>query len=182
MNQDTNTSSPAPVLYCANHPNRETLLRCNRCEKPICNQCAVLTPTGYRCKECVRGQQKVFDTAQWVDYPLAFAVAAAVAFAGSFVVPFLSFFTIFIAPLVGFAASEGVRLVVRKRRSRQLFLTAAAGSLLGGSLLALPALLTFILLLSGGSLGGVWGLLWRAVYVFLVTSTTYYRLSGIQLR
>jgi hypothetical protein len=59
-------------LYCANHPQTPTSLRCNRCEKPICPKCAVKTPIGYRCKECVRGQQKIFDTAQWYDYPLAF--------------------------------------------------------------------------------------------------------------
>src|SRR4030043_298820 len=51
------------VLTCANHPNRETSLRCKRCNKPICSSCAVLTPVGYRCRECVRGQQATFDTA-----------------------------------------------------------------------------------------------------------------------
>ena len=55
--------SPTAPIYCANHPAVETTLRCNRCGKPICAECAVRTPTGYRCKECVRGQQKIFDTA-----------------------------------------------------------------------------------------------------------------------
>ena len=49
---------PAPIvvgsdgepesLTCANHPDRETLLRCNKCGKPICISCAVRTPVGYR--------------------------------------------------------------------------------------------------------------------------------------
>ncbi len=43
------------IPTCANHPERETGLRCNRCGKPICSQCAVQTPVGYRCRECVRG-------------------------------------------------------------------------------------------------------------------------------
>ena len=47
MTDDTN-------LFCYVHPDRETLLRCNNCERPICTQCAVLTPTGYRCKECIQ--------------------------------------------------------------------------------------------------------------------------------
>ena len=50
------------TLVCANHPHRETTLRRNRCEKPICAQCALLTINGYRCGECVRGQQAQFDT------------------------------------------------------------------------------------------------------------------------
>jgi hypothetical protein len=70
----------APKMYCANHPNVETSLRCNKCEKPICARCAILTPTGYRCKECVRGQQKVFETAKWLDYPLIFMIVAILAY------------------------------------------------------------------------------------------------------
>jgi len=62
-------------LFCANHPDRETLLRCNRCHKPICVDCAVLTPVGYRCRECVRGQQDRFYTATTTHRVLA-AIAA----------------------------------------------------------------------------------------------------------
>ena len=56
------------TLYCYVHPTRETSLRCNNCERPICAQCAVRTPTGYRCKECVRERQKTFETAEWYDF------------------------------------------------------------------------------------------------------------------
>ena len=63
------------------------MLRCNRCERPICTECAVLTPTGYRCKECVRGQQKVFDTAKWFDYPLAIIVGGRPFLSGQHVRP-----------------------------------------------------------------------------------------------
>ena len=40
------------TLTCTFHPNVETQLRCNRCNKPICIKCAKHTPTGYRCPEC----------------------------------------------------------------------------------------------------------------------------------
>ena len=86
-------------LYCANHPQTETMLRCNRCEKPICIKCAVLTDTGYRCKECVRGQQKTFETAEVIDYPIAFIVAAVLSYIGSLIAPRLSFFVIILAPM-----------------------------------------------------------------------------------
>ncbi|MGC9334733.1 MAG: B-box zinc finger protein, partial [Anaerolineae bacterium] len=56
------------VLYCANHPNVETLLRCNRCGKPICTRCAVSTPVGYRCRECVGQQQSSFYPGGTLDY------------------------------------------------------------------------------------------------------------------
>lgn len=63
------------VLHCANHPDRETMLRCNRCNKPICPECAVQTPVGYRCRECVRGQQDKFYTATASNQALAYAAA-----------------------------------------------------------------------------------------------------------
>ena len=141
-----------PPLYCANHPNVETGLRCNNCEKPICPKCAVLTPTGYRCRDCVRTQQKVFDTAVWFDYPLAFAVAGILAFAGSYVASYLGFFTIFVAPIAGVIAAEAVRFVTRRRRSPRMYLIAAAGAALG----SLPLLLIELLsvLIGGGRYGG----------------------------
>ena len=50
------TSAGAPVadgtLRCYRHPERETLLRCGRCERPICLACQVRHPVGVRCPEC----------------------------------------------------------------------------------------------------------------------------------
>ncbi len=172
-------STPQP-LYCANHPTVETSLRCNNCEKPICPKCAVLTPTGYRCKDCVRVQQKVFDTATVIDYPLAFVVAAILTFAGSYIASFLSFFVIFVAPIAGVIAAEVVRFVIRRRRSPKLFLVAAAGAALGSLPLLLGSL--FGLLLGGRYLGGLLGLVWQGLYAFMVTSSFYYRLRGINIR
>lgn len=175
MSQETSTNT----LVCYNHPDRETMLRCNRCNRPICTSCAVLTPTGYRCKECVRGAQKKFDTAQWFDYPLAFIVAGIISFVGSMISSYLGFFTIFIAPIAGVALAEAVRWVIGRRRSRLLFQVATAGAIIG----ALPLLLIGLAgLLFGGGVSGLLRLLWPGIYVFLVASTAYYRLSGIQIR
>lgn len=166
-------------VYCANHPDIETTLRCNRCEKPICPKCAVLTPTGYRCRECVSGQQKVFSTAQWYDYPLAFLIAAGLSFLGSLITPRLSFFTIFVAPIAGSIIAEIVRAVLRKRRSPLLYKWAAAAAALG----SLPYLLIFLSnILLAGSAGALLPLVWQGLYTFLVTSTLYYRLTGIQIK
>ncbi len=171
------------VLHCYRHPDRETMLRCSRCERPICSECAVLTPTGYRCRECIRGQQKAFDTSRWSDYPIAFILAGGLSFAGSYLAAMLGFFTIFIAPIAGLAVAEVVRWAVRKRRSMLLFRLAALGAALGAAPLLLINLIGFIVMLSaGGGLGGLLGLVWNGLYAFLVTSTAYYRLSGIQLR
>lgn len=172
------TETPPETLYCYVHPNRETVLRCNRCNRPICSSCAVLTPTGYRCKECVRGQQKIFDTARWWDYPLAMIVAGGLALIASLIGSRFGFFTIFVAPITGTIIAEAVRAVVGKRRSKPLFWTATASSFLGAILLSLGTLL-FVLM--QGSLAGLLGLIWPVVFAFLTASTVYYRLAGIRL-
>jgi len=164
--------SDEPVtLYCANHPQTATGLRCNRCEKPICPKCAVLTPTGYRCKECVRGQQKIFETATWIDYPLLFIVVAIMAGLGAFGAMYLNFFTIFLAPIAGGIIAEAARFVTRKRRSKKLFQLAIVAAVIG----CFPFIAMHLLTLN------LWGLLWQGVYLFLMTSTLYYRLSGIKI-
>ncbi|MEN4013839.1 MAG: hypothetical protein AB1453_01650 [Chloroflexota bacterium] len=168
-----------PKTYCYNHPNRETLLRCNRCERPICTQCATLTETGYRCKECLRGQQKVFENAQWIDYPLALAAAGLLGFLGSLLASVFGFFTVFVAPLAGVIIAEAVRSITRKRRARMLYNTATLAAAAGGAILPLISLLSMLVV--GG--GFAWfGLLWQVVYVILMTSTVFYRLTGIQIR
>lgn len=45
---------PPDVLFCTWHPDRETGLRCLRCDRPMCVECARRHPVGMRCKECAR--------------------------------------------------------------------------------------------------------------------------------
>ena len=167
----------API-YCANHPGVETSLRCNKCGKPICAKCAIRTPTGYRCKECVRGQLKIFDTAQWYDYVLGFLTAGILGFLASLLallvsgLSFIGWILIIIgAPTAGVVIAEGVRLVIKKRRSRALFITIAAAVILG----ALPVIIFNVIAFN------LFGLIFQGIFLFIATPVVYTRLSGIQL-
>ena len=42
------------AYYCTRHPKVPTLIRCGRCETPICQKCMVFGPAGNRCKACAR--------------------------------------------------------------------------------------------------------------------------------
>ncbi|MEW6582642.1 MAG: rhomboid family intramembrane serine protease [Actinomycetota bacterium] len=43
------------VRHCYRHPQRETLLACSNCERPICTSCAQQAAVGLRCPDCAGG-------------------------------------------------------------------------------------------------------------------------------
>jgi hypothetical protein len=67
--------------------------------------------------------------------------------------------------------AEGVRTVTRRRRSRALFITVAAGVVLG----ALPVILFQVLATN------VFGIIFQIIYLVIAVPVVYSRLSGIQL-
>jgi len=177
------TQNETLPVVCEKH-GTETGLRCNRCGKPICGKCAIRTAIGYRCEECIKGQQKVFDTSETQDIFLAPAIAGILAFIGGLIVPRFGFWSIFIAPVAGTIIAEVIRKVINRRRSKEVFKAATIALVIGG---LLPALWPLILnvFLGGGLIQGLlfsgFRLLWQGVYVALAASTAYTQLSGIRL-
>ncbi|PSJ28683.1 rhomboid family intramembrane serine protease [Streptosporangium nondiastaticum] len=43
------------AVGCYRHPDRETGIRCTRCERPICPECMVSASVGFQCPACVAG-------------------------------------------------------------------------------------------------------------------------------
>lgn len=168
----TASGNTVPVLYCANHPETETLLRCNRCEKPICLKCAVLTDVGYRCKECIRGVQASYFNAIPADNFIGFGVAMLVSAIGSpiagFILAFVPFFfAIIIAFAIGSAAGGALAQIIRtsvgRRRGRYLRHFTLAGIIIG--------------VLIGGVIGAFFGIpvfsLATLAFTILASATAY---------
>ena len=185
MSEDSNT------LYCYVHPDRETSLRCKNCDRPICASCAVRTPTGYSCKECVRTHQKKFDTAVWYDYVIGFVLAAILSAVAAVIVTLISGFffgliVLAVAPAAGTIIARVLLAVLRRRRSRALFMTISAGVVVGAIPAIISQLTSVILYMNYSGAGGfsIWSLLplaWIIIYLFIAVPVVYSQFSGIRL-
>jgi hypothetical protein len=179
VNQSPHDPDPVPVLdedapvYCTVHPDRETALRCNKCGRPMCVQCAVKTPVGYRCRECVRGQQDVFFTASTRDYVIAGAVSFVIALVAGYIINAIPFFLLAIlaGPVVGGFIAQMVLRFTGKRRGRYTGYVVVAGILAG----ILPSQAYLIELLFLGLPIGIalQGLLWPGLFAILTASVAF---------
>lgn len=169
------------TLTCTFHPKRETQLRCNRCDRPICIKCATHTPTGYRCPECIRSQQKVFITTKWFDYIIAFGITGVISFLGSLLTDFVGFFTFFIAMGAGYLAVKLVKKAINNRRSPLLPIVMSATAFITSllpSLFWIISMVPYILEVGLFNSGVFYSLIWNLVYSVLITSYVYFQLRN----
>ena len=151
------------IHYCAVHPERDTELRCNRCERYMCIDCAKRTPVGYTCRQCVRSHENKFFEGTSLDY----AIVAVVGLIGGAIAAFVTtllggilLLGIVIAPALGGMIAQIALQVTGRRRGRYSGAVCAAGVLTGG--LAAGLLLT--------GLG-----IFTVIYLALATSAAFAR-------
>lgn len=127
------------VLYCANHPTEETLLRCSKCNKPICKKCQVRTPVGIKCRDCAEIVKSPIYTVSWRDYILAGFVGLLVATFAAFVMNFIGMFlSFFLGAAVGTMIAEVISRVSGYKRGRGLQIVAVGCIILGMLIVNLP--------------------------------------------
>jgi len=123
------------IHYCARHPQRDTGLRCNRCERYMCTDCAQRTPVGYTCRECLRRHEDKFYQGTWLDYARVAAVGAAggacLAF-GTLLLGGFLLLGILLAPALGGTTAQLALQMTGHRRGRQSGIVCAGALLLGG--------------------------------------------------
>jgi len=131
-------------LTCAFHPDRETVLRCSRCERPICVPCAVGTPVGFRCRECARLQRlPTFQASpslvvRGLVASLGLGAGVGLLWTALVVwVPFLGLLSWVLFVVGGYLLGEGISYAVRRRRGLVFQVLAGLGVLV---MLAMPYL------------------------------------------
>lgn len=127
------TSGEAETLFCVRHPDRATVLRCGRCNAPICVACTIQTPVGVRCPGCAQTRRLPTYEVSLPLYVRAGVVGLAVGLLGGMVVSGLlrGLFAIWLAPVFGWLVGEAVARAANLRRGLGLQIIAAAAVLVG---------------------------------------------------
>lgn len=123
--------------FCAVHPDRETALRCNKCDRYMCVECAVRTPVGYRCRECARKHEDKFFNASGRDYAIIAGVCAAAGLLAGAIVGFVPLigsplFAIILGLPAGGAIAEVAMRFSGRRRGRYSGEIGAAALVISG--------------------------------------------------
>lgn len=119
--------------YCQVHTDTQTGLRCNNCGRLMCAKCAVQTPVGYRCQQCVRQREQTFYNADTLYYVKLVGVIAVMSAAGAFFAQFIGFFifVFFISAAAAGVISEAALRVTKAQRGAYAGPAAAAAVVLG---------------------------------------------------
>ena len=132
----------AEVLHCYWHPDRETGLRCTRCNRPICPDCARPHPVGWRCKECAKELRSPLYKVTPVQIARGFLVGLVVSVAAAAVVgavsalPWFGWFLGFVvAAPAGTAVAEAVSAGGGRKRGRPMQIASVAAIVVGAGLL-----------------------------------------------
>ncbi len=133
-----------PPLYCYRHPDRETWVRCGRCDQPICTGCAMQGPVGLRCKTCGKPSRDALTSLKPRQIGIAFAVALGLGAAAGWIGAQLGFLMIVLGFFAGTIIAEVIDRSIGIKRGPRIAAVAVAGIALGG------------LIGAGFSLGGLW--------------------------
>lgn len=161
-------------LVCYRHPNRPTSLRCYNCGKPICSSCAIKTPVGYSCPDCIREKEDIFFNAKPIDYIVAPAIGLVLSLVAGYLVARFSlgggFFTYIIMFFVGGIAGRFIgqlsKQAIGRRRGRYLPQVMVLMLILGTAVWLLP-----IVLLAG--LGSLIAFLGPGIFLFVAGGALY---------
>jgi len=115
MSTAVSADDESGTLRCARHPHTETVLRCGRCDTPICARCMVMSPVGARCPTCAQVKRfalllKPVELARAIGYGVGAGAA------GTIVLSFIPFLGLLGFAAVGFGVGEAVSVGANRKR------------------------------------------------------------------
>ena len=161
-------------FVCYRHPNRPTSLRCYNCGKPICSSCAIKTPVGYSCPDCIREKEDVFFTAKPTDYIIAPVIGLVLSLVAGYLVSRFTlgggFFTyiimFFVCGIAGRFIGQLSKQAIGRRRGRYLPQVMVSMLILGTAIWILPYLLV-------GGFGSLIIFLGPGIFLFVAGGALY---------
>ncbi len=86
-----------PIITCPRHPKTVTYLKCASCNTPICPDCSVQTPVGFKCKRCGTFKETALFSVSPLQAAATILVGVIAGGLAGFILPQLGFFSIWIA-------------------------------------------------------------------------------------
>lgn len=164
--------SEVDVLHCHWHPDRETGLRCARCNKPICPDCARKHPVGWRCKECAKELRSPLYKVSPKQYVMGFAVGLVVALGAAALMYVLGrfwFIPFFVAAPAGGVVADLTSRGTGGKRGRGVQLVAGIAVVVGATVVFWATNYGPLGMLPGSGFG-------LLIFVLLGAGAAFYRL------
>jgi len=118
---------------CARHPKEVTYIRCASCETPICMKCAVLSPVGYKCRDCGLNKQQISLLAPSPAQTVAAgAISLAAGAVGGAVLGGIGFFGFWLAFIAGRFAGTLILKATSGKSSPLMEIAAGIAIVAGG--------------------------------------------------
>ena len=133
---------------CAKHPKVVTYVRCAACNTPICDRCMVLTPVGYKCRECGLGRQVSLYAPSPAQTVAAGGIGLAAGALGGLVLGSIGFFGLWLAFIFGRFAGTVILKATKEKSGAVMEIVTGIAIVAGG---LAPRLLLVLQGLQGAS-------------------------------
>jgi hypothetical protein len=125
------TQADDEKLFCYRHTDRETWVRCGRCDRPICPQCAMQGPVGSRCKQCGKPTFDPLTSFSPSQFVLGTGTAVVAGIIAGFIASRIGFFSIFVSYFAGGFIAEVVTRVTGYKHGPVMLAIVLGGIVLG---------------------------------------------------
>lgn len=123
-----------PALRCYRHPDRETWVRCGRCDQPICTRCAMQGPVGFRCRQCGTPAYDPLTSLRPTQLAIGFGISALGGLVVGLVGGRIGFFGLLLAWFAGGLIADSVIRFVGFKRGPRMMVGLFGGILVGAAL------------------------------------------------